>query len=152
MATAPAHRRPRAIDSALAGDPLEDICREWACAKSWPYPWRERDRATAPSWSAALRRRPRTTPTTTSHRIAQVVVALHQTLAQHGTGCGAAALQQALAQQGREPVPAQRPMSRLLHRSATEVLETNHRHTAVPQQGTVLPVLTWPHRQGKMAT
>ncbi len=152
MAHMHAQRRQRAIDRYLAGDPIEDICRELACSKSWLYTWRDRSLATDPSWSAARSRRPRTTPTKTPQRIAQVVVALRQTLAQHGTGCGAAALQQALAQQGREPVPAQRPMSRLLHRSATEVLETNHRHTAVPQQGTVLPVLTWPHRQGKMAT
>jgi len=121
MAQVPEQRRQRAIDSSLAGDPLEDICRALACAKSWRYTWRERSLAPDPSWSAALRRRPRTTPTTTPQRIAQVIVALRQTLAQHGTGCGAASLQQALAQQGREPVPAQRTIYRMLHRSAKEV-------------------------------
>jgi hypothetical protein len=48
-------------------------------------------------------------------------VALRQTLAQHGEDCGAAAIQQALAQQGIEPVPSQRTIYRLLHRSAKEV-------------------------------
>jgi uncharacterized protein YjcR len=114
-------RRQRAIDRYLAGDPIEDICQELACSKSWLYKWRDRYLATDPSWSAALSRRPRTTPTKTSQRIAQVVVALRQTLAQYGKGCGAAAIQQALAQQGIEPVPSQRTIYRILHRSAKEV-------------------------------
>ena len=121
MAQAHEHRRQRAIDRDLAGDPLEDIWQEVACSKSWLSKWRERYLATAPSWSAELSRRPRTTPTNTPQRIAQVVVALRQTLAQHGKDCGAAAIQQALAQQGIEPVPSQRTIYRLLHRSAKEV-------------------------------
>ena len=55
-------------------------------------------------------------------RIAQVVVALRQTLAQQGKDCGAAAIQQALAQQGIEPVPSQRTMYRILHRYAKEMI------------------------------
>src|SRR6266704_2866276 len=134
-------RRQRAIDRYLAGNPIEDICRELACSKSWLYKWRNRYLATDPSWSAALSRRPRTTPTKTPQRIAQVVVALRQTLAQHGKDCGAAAIQQALAQQGIEPVPSQRTIYRILHRSAQEVIETDLHHPSVHQQGNVLPVL-----------
>jgi transposase-like protein len=85
-------RRQRAIDRYLAGDPIEDICRELACSKSWLYKWRDRYQATAPSWSAALSRSPRTTPTKTPTGIAQAVVSLHYTLAQHGESCGAAAI------------------------------------------------------------
>ena len=107
---------------------------------------------TDPSWSEEQSRRPRTTPTKTPQRIAQVVVALRQTLAQHGKGCGAAAVQQALAPQGIEPVPSQRTIYRILHRYAKEVPSTHHHHTAVHKLGHVLPVLTCPHRQGKMAT
>ena len=121
MAKAHEQRRQRAIDRYLAGDPIEDICRELACSKSWLYKWRDRYLATDLSWSAELSRRPRTTPTKTPQRIAQVVVALRQTLAQHGKGCGAAAIQQALAQQGIEPVPSQRTIYRILHCSAKEV-------------------------------
>jgi len=152
MAQAHAHRRQRALDRYLAGDPLEDICRDLACAKSWLYTWRDRSRATDPSWSAARSRRPRTTPTTTPQRIAQVVVALRQTLAQHGTDCGAAAIQQALVQQGREPVPSQRTIYRLLHRSAKEVTYTKHHHPSVHQRAKWLPVLPAPQSQGHMAT
>src|SRR5256885_16824465 len=125
MAQAHEPRRQRAIDRYLAGDPIEDICRELACSKSWLYKWRDRSLATDPSWSTARSRRPRTTPTTTPQRIAQVVVALRQTLAQHGTGCGAAPIQQALAQQRRGPVPSQRTIYRIVHRSAQKVTYTN---------------------------
>ena len=45
MAKAHEQRRQRAIDSYLAGDPIEDICREVACAKSWRYKWRDRSLA-----------------------------------------------------------------------------------------------------------
>ena len=121
MATAQEQRRQRALDRYLAGDPIEDICRELACSKSWLYKWRDRYLAADPSWSAELRRSPRTTPTKTPQRIAQVVMALHHTLAQPGKGCGAASIQQALAQQGIEPVPSQRTIYRILHRSAKEV-------------------------------
>ena len=114
-------RRQRAIDRYLAGDPIEDICRELACSKSWLYKWRDRYLATDPAWSAARSRRPRTTPTKTSQRIAQVVVALRQTRAQQGKDGGAAAIQQARAQQGIEPVPTQRTIYRILHRYAKEV-------------------------------
>ncbi len=142
MAPAHAPRRQRAIDRDLAGDPREDSGREVACSQSWLSPWRERSLATDPAWSAALHRRPSTTPTTTPQRLAHGVGALRQTLAQHGQGCGAAAIPQALAQPGREPVPAQRTIYRMLHRYAKEVPYTNHHHTAVHPLGNVLPVLT----------
>jgi hypothetical protein len=115
MAQRPEQRRQRAIDRDLAGDPREDSGQEGACAKSWLYKWRDRYLATDPSWSAALSRRPSPPPTKTPQRIAQVVVALRQTLAQPGHDGGAAAIQQALAQQGIESVPSPRTMYRILH-------------------------------------
>ena len=51
-------------------------------------------------------------------------MALRQTLAQHGKDCGAAAIQQGLAQQGIEPVPSPRAIYWLLHRYAQEVTST----------------------------
>jgi hypothetical protein len=48
-------------------------------------------------------------------------VALRHTLAQHGKGCGAASIQQALEQQGIAPLPSQRTIYRILHRYAKEV-------------------------------
>jgi transposase-like protein len=58
MAQMHEQRRQRAIDRYLAGDPIEDICQELACSKSWLYKWRERYLATDPSWSAERSRRP----------------------------------------------------------------------------------------------
>jgi transposase-like protein len=121
MTNAHAQRRERAIDRYLAGDPIEDICRELACSKSWLYKWRDRYLATDPSWTEERSRSPRTTPTKTPQRIEQVVVALRHTLAQHGKGCGAASIQQALEQQGIAPLPSQRTIYRILHRYAKEV-------------------------------
>jgi hypothetical protein len=108
MMNAQEHRRQRAIERYLAGDPIDDICQEVACSKSWLYKWRDRYLATDPSWSEELSRSPRTTPTKTPQRIEQAVVALRHTLAQHGKDCGAASIKQALEQQGIEPVPSQR--------------------------------------------
>jgi hypothetical protein len=122
MAIAHEQRRQRAIDRYLAGDPIEDICRELACSKSWLYKWRERYLATDPAWSAAQSRRPRTTPTKTPQHIGQAVVALRHLLTRQGKGGGAAAIQQALAQQGIAPVPSQRTIYRILHRYAKEVI------------------------------
>jgi transposase-like protein len=121
MAQAHEQRRQRAINRYLAGDPIEDICRELACSKSWLYKWRDRYLATDPSWSAAQSRRPKTTPTKTPQCIAHVVVALRQMLAQQGKDCGAAAIQQGLAQQGIEPMPSRRTIYRILHCYAKEV-------------------------------
>src|SRR5437867_10573531 len=134
MAKAHEQRRQRAIDRYLAGDPIEDICRELACSKSWLYKWRDRYLATDPSWSAARSRRPSTTPTTTPQRIAQVVVALRQTLAQHGKDYEAASIQQALAPPGREPGPSQRTISRILHRAE----KRSEEHTSELQSPYVL--------------
>jgi hypothetical protein len=95
---------------------------------------------------------PQPPPTKTPQRRAQVVVARPQTRAQHGKDGGAAAIQQALAQPGREPVPSQRTLSRLLHRSTKEVTSTHHHHTSVQQRATWRPVWTEPQSQGPMAT
>jgi transposase-like protein len=122
MPTAQEQRRQRAIDRYLAGDRIEDICRELACSKSWLYKWRDRYLANDSSWSDELSRRPRTTPTQTPKHIEQTVVSLRDTLAQNGKDCGAAAIKQALEQQGVEPVPSPRTIYRILQRHAKEVL------------------------------
>ena len=112
MSTEQEQRRQRAIDRYLAGDRIEDICRELACSKSWLYKWRDRYLANDPSWSGELSRRPRTNPTQTPTRITQLVVSLRQTLIQSGKDCGAASIKQALEQQGIAPVPSPRTIYR----------------------------------------
>jgi transposase len=53
-------RRQDAITRYLAGDPIEVICRELGCSKSWLYKWKQRYQVTEPTWSRAHSRRPET--------------------------------------------------------------------------------------------
>lgn len=113
-------RRQQAVARYLAGDKIEDICREMSCSKSWLYKWKHRYRATAPGWVTAQTRRPRSHPSQIPPTVAQAVVDLHRTLVQSGTGCRAASIQQGLAQQGITPVPSRRTIYRILQRHAQE--------------------------------
>ena len=114
-------RRKQAIARYLADDKIEDICKAMGGSKSWLYKWRDRYQADDPNWAQELTRRPRTTPATTPKTIEQAVVSLRRALCQNGQGCGAAAIQQGLAQHGREPVPSQRTIYRILQRQQKEV-------------------------------
>ena len=93
-------RRKQAIARYLADDKIEDICKAIGGSKSWLYKWRDRYQADDPHWAQELTRRPRTTPAKTSKTIEQAVVSLRHALCQNGQGCGAAAIQQGLAQHG----------------------------------------------------
>ena len=114
-------RRKQAIARYLADDKIEDICKAMGGSKSWLYKWRDRYQADDPNWAQELTRRPRTTPAKTPKTIEQAVVSLWRALCQNGQGCGAAAIQQGLAQHGREPVPSQRTIYRILQRHQKEV-------------------------------
>ena len=59
------HRRQLAVERYLDGDPIEVICQEMGCAKSWLYKWKHRYQATDPAWSQERSRRPATTPAKT---------------------------------------------------------------------------------------
>jgi hypothetical protein len=114
------HRRHQALDTYLADDKVENICRQLACSKSWLYNWRNRYDATNATWAQERSTRPKSHPTQTPAHVEQAVVSLHLTLCHHGTG-GAAAIIQALIQQGIEPVPSRRTIYRIVHRHHTEV-------------------------------
>jgi len=112
------HRRHQALARYLAGDPIETICRELHCAKSWLYKWKARYQADDPGWAIGRSTQPRRKPRQTPQLIAQHVVALHQTLVQSGAQGSAAAIQQGLTQQGIEPIPSLRTIYRILQRHA----------------------------------
>lgn len=114
------HRRHQALDKYLADDKVQDICRQLACAKSWLYKWRSRYDATNATWAQERSTRPQSHPTQTPEHVEQAVVALHLTLRHNGTG-SAAAIIQALVQQGIEPVPSRRTIYRIVRRHHTEV-------------------------------
>ena len=44
-------RRHQAVARYLAGDRIEEICRELGCSKSWLYKWRDRYQADDPTWA-----------------------------------------------------------------------------------------------------
>ena len=113
--------RTQAIDPYLAGDKIEDICRQLVCSKSWLSTWRNRYDAPNPAWAQERSKRPKSHPTQTLERLAQAVVSLSLTLRHDGTGDGVAAITQALTQQGGEPVPSRRTMYRILRRHDKEV-------------------------------
>jgi transposase len=114
-------RRQHAIARYLAGDKIEEICRQMACAKSWLYKWKKRYWATDPSWARERTRRPRSQAAKTPDRIEQAIVDLRHMFALNGQRCGAVAIQQALQQQRIEPVPSYRTIYRILQRHDKEV-------------------------------
>ena len=114
-------RRRQAVARYLAGDKVEDICQQMACAKSWLYKWKTRYQADDPSWARERARRPKTQVAKIPARIAHAVVHLRQTLAQNGQSCGAAAIRQALKHQGLEPAPSPRTIYRILQHHEKEV-------------------------------
>ena len=116
------HRRHQAIARYLAGDNIEAICRDLHCAKSWLYKWKARYQADDPGWATRRSTQPRHTPNQTPQPVAQRIVTLHRTLGQSGQRGSAAAIQQALQQQGLEPVPSLRTISRILQRHAQEAI------------------------------
>ena len=114
------HRRQQALARYLAGDPIEAICRDLHCAKSWLYKWKARYQADDPGWAKGLSTQPRHTPRQTPQPIEQTVVTVYRTLVQSGKRGSAAAIQQGLEQQGVAPIPSRRTIYRILQRHAKE--------------------------------
>ena len=113
-------RRQHAMARYLAGDKIEEICRELSCSKSWLYKWKKRYQAIDPGWVTEQTRRPRRNPSQTPPAIAQAVVDLHRTVRQSGQGWSAASIQQGLAQQGIAHVPSRRTIYRILQHHEKE--------------------------------
>ena len=118
-------RRQEAIERYLAGEPIEVICREMSCSKSWLYKWKNRYQVTAPEWFQEHSRRPETTPTKTPDALEAEIVRLRHTLAPDGSGTvSAGVIRDHLRQHRVESIPSCRTIDRLLNRQAQEV--TSH--------------------------
>lgn len=76
-------RRQHAVKRYLAGDPIEVICQEMGCSKSWLYKWKNRYQAAEPTWSQERSRRPKTSPGKTLVAIEAEIVRLRQTVPDH---------------------------------------------------------------------
>jgi transposase-like protein len=114
------HRRQQALARYLAGDPIEAICRDLHCSKSWLYKWKARYWVNDPNWATGRSTQPRHMPSQTPQPIAQRIVTLHRTLMQSGKRGRAAAILQSLKQQGIAPIPSRRTIYRILQRYGQE--------------------------------
>jgi transposase-like protein len=115
------HRRQRAVERYLEGDPIEVICHEMGCAKSWLYKWKNRYQATDPAWSQERSRRPATTPATTPEAIEAEIVALRQALSPDGTTpVSARVMREHLRHHPLAARPSLRTISRMLNRQTME--------------------------------
>ena len=115
-------RRQEALERYLAGDPIDVICREMGCSKSWLYKWKKRYYFSEPDWVQEHSRRPQRMPTKTPDRLEADIIRLHQTLSPNGSGpVSADIIRDYLYQHGVEQVPSRRTIYRILSRQVKEV-------------------------------
>jgi transposase-like protein len=115
-------RRQEAIERYLAGEPIEVICREMGCSKSWLYKWKNRYQVTEPDWVEERSRRPQTSPTKTPEALEAEIVRLGQTLSPDGSGSVSAdVIRDHLRHPGGDSIPSRRTIYRILKRQAKEV-------------------------------
>jgi len=114
-------RRQLAVKRYLDGDPIEVICQEMGCAKSWLYKWKQRYQATEPAWFTARSRRPETTPSKTPETVAAAIMQLYQTLSPDASGTvRARVIRDHLSQHGVTSIPSMRTIYRMLNRQPQE--------------------------------
>jgi len=111
-----------------------------ACSKSWLYKWRDRYQPSDPAWSQTRSRRPLTHPSQTPEGLSQDIVRVKHALEKNGHRVGAPAIQQALKEQGIEPVPSQRTIYRILARHEKEVKHPPPHPESVHPPGNVQPL------------
>ena len=114
-------RRQLAVKRYLDGDPIEVICQEMGCAKSWLYKWKTRYQATDPTWFQERSRRPATTPAKTTEAIEAQIIALRQALSPEGSEpVSARVIRDHLRHHPSASIPSLRTIYRILNRQTTE--------------------------------
>jgi|SRR5918999_854155 transposase-like protein len=122
-------RRQEAVKRYFDEEPIERLCQEMGCSKSWLYKWKNRYQVTEPDWSQAHSRRPQTTPTKTPEAVASEIVRLSQTLSPEQSGTvSARVIRDHLGEHGGASIPSIRTIYRILNRHAKEV--NSHSMTA----------------------
>jgi transposase-like protein len=110
-------RRQDAIERYVAGDPIETICQEMGCSKSWLYKWKKRYEASTPDWLQERSRRPRSTPTHTSEALERAIVHLRDSVSPgESRGVSAQVIREHLYRHHGEPLPSRRTIYRILKR------------------------------------
>ena len=116
------HRRQLAVARYLDGDPIEVICQEMGCSKSWLYKWKNRYQAAEPTWSQERSRRPKTTPARTPEAIEAEITRLRQTLSPDGSEpVSARVIRAHLRHHATASIPSLRTIYRILNRQTKEV-------------------------------
>lgn len=115
--SSPEQRRQLAVERYLDGDPIEVICREMGCAKSWLYKWKNRYQATEPTWFQEHSRRPETSPSKTSEAIEAEIIELRQTMSLDGAKpVSARVIQNHLSHHPIASIPSLRTIYRIFNR------------------------------------
>jgi len=110
-------RRQDAIERYLAGDPIETICREMGCAKSWLYKWKKRYEASTPTWCQERSRRPRRIPTQTPEALERAIVCIRDSVSpDESRSASAHVIREHLRRHHGESLPSRRTISRILKR------------------------------------
>ena len=131
--SSPEQRRQLAVKRYLDGDPIEVICHEMGCSKSWLYKWKNRYQAAEPTWSQERSRRPKTTPAKTPEAIEAEITRLRQTLSPDGAEpVSARVIRDHLRHHSIASMPSLRTIYRILNRQTKEVASPStaidHRH------------------------
>ena len=115
------HRRQLAVERYLDGDPIEVICQEMGCSKSWLYKWKARYQATDSTWFRERSRRPATTPTKIPEALEADITRLRQSLSPDGsTPASARVIRDHLRHYPRASIPSLRTIYRILNRQPQE--------------------------------
>ena len=110
-------RRQDAIERYLAGAPIETICREMGCSKSWLYKWKNRYEASKSTWLQERSRRPRRIPTQTPEALERAIVRLRDSLSPDASrSVSAQVIRDHLSRHHIESLPSRRTISRILKR------------------------------------
>ena len=110
-------RRQDAIERYLAGEPIETICREMGCSKSWLYKWKNRYEASKPTWSQERSRRPRSIPTHTPEALEKAIVHVRDSVSPAASrSVSARMIREHLGRHHVESLPSLRTIYRILQR------------------------------------
>ena len=133
------HRRQLAVQRYLDGDPIERICQEMGCAKSWLYKWKNRYQATEPTWSQERSRRPKTTPAKTPEAIEAAIIQLRQTLSPDGSETvSARVIRDHLCHHPIASIPSLRTIYRILNRQTKRGASQSVTSSRVPSLASLM--------------
>jgi hypothetical protein len=124
-------RRQDAIERYLAGDPMEAMCWEMGCSKSWLSTWKHRYEASKPNGFQERSRRPRITPTPTPEALERAIVRLRDSVSPgESRSVSAQVIREHLSRHDVESLPSRRTIYRILKRHSRRCPHTQGEATS----------------------